>query len=109
MLKREEIVIQPIIHEKISEQLMKLEDEYHKIKNVDLTPENFKKIKMKDDMILYYFPTECPDYTKDIFVHVITSKSLDRYLLPEEKTLIIVKKDHKWTKEPIGFIYWSTV
>jgi len=75
-----------------------------KIRQEITNQEEFKKIKVPDNMTLYYFPGECPDYTKDIFIY-INSGGLDRYFVPEEKTLILVKKDHKWTSS-INFLYW---
>jgi hypothetical protein len=78
-----------------------------KIKHHIQNQEDFKKIKIPENMILYYFPGECPHYTKEIFLYV-TSEGLDKYFVPEEKTLILVKKDHKWTNEPNGFLFWQS-
>ena len=56
-------------------------------------------------MVLYYFPVECPDYAKNMLI-IVQEGNLDRYFVPEMETLIVVKKNHKWTKEP-SFIFWK--
>lgn len=67
--------------------------------------EDLKKIKIPENHVIYFFPEKCPDYKSDCFL-VNTVGGLDKYYLPEENYIIIIKKDHKWTKEP-NFIYWK--
>lgn len=56
--------------------------------------------------IAYYFPGPCPYYKLEYFLVDLTDEGLETYHVPEEGYLIIVKKDHKWTKEP-DFTYWK--
>lgn len=76
--------------------------------------------KMKIDKVVYYFPVKCPDYKMEYFLidtyenleeDTLSSPSsdkiiLEKYYVPEEGSMIIVKKDHKWSKYP-DFLYWK--
>jgi len=77
-----------------------------KINNFVISEEELKKIKVPENMMIYYFPGDCPHYTQDMFIHIV-SNGLDKYFVPETKSLILVKKDHKWTNEPKDFVFWS--
>jgi hypothetical protein len=67
--------------------------------------EDLRKIKIPEDHIAYYFPSECPSYKQEFFL-IDTEEGLEKYYVPEEKHMIIVKKDHRWTKEP-DFVHWK--
>ncbi len=69
--------------------------------------EDLKNIKLPDGHIGYYFFAECPSYKQEYFIVDLTEEGLDKYHVPEQGYLIIVKKDHKWTKEP-NFVYWRS-
>jgi hypothetical protein len=74
---------------------------------LELNEDDFKKIKAPDDSVLYYFPNKCPDYKQGFFL-VSIENNLEKYYVPEEHHLILIKKDHKWTKEPDNLIYWKS-
>jgi hypothetical protein len=69
---------------------------------------DFKKIrsqlKIPDDHIAYYFPDECPSYKLEFYI-IDIENGLEKYYVPEQNHLIVVSKDHRWTKEP-EFIFW---
>ena len=69
----------------------------------------FKKLKLQlkltDDYVAYYFPIKCPDYRLEIYLLEVEN-GLEKYYVPEEGHLIVIKKDHVWTKEP-DFLYWT--
>jgi hypothetical protein len=67
--------------------------------------EDLKKFNIPDGHIIYYFPDKCPDYKSEFFL-IDNENGLDKYYIPEEKHIILVKKDHRWTKQP-DFIYWK--
>ena len=67
--------------------------------------EDLKKIKIPDNHVIYYFPSKCPNYKEEFFL-TETDEGLDKYYVPEEGYVIIIKKDHKWTKDP-DFVYWK--
>ena len=74
--------------------------------NIKLNKEEFDKIKIPDNMVLYYFPEECPEYTKEMYMR-IKLETFEKYFIPEKHTLIIIEKDHKWINEPTGFALWQ--
>jgi hypothetical protein len=69
-----------------------------------LTKEDFGLLKIPDGKTLYYFPDECPDYTKGVY---LVSGNPERYYLPEKNKLILIDADHKWTKEYDGINTWK--
>jgi hypothetical protein len=87
---------------------------YTKKIQIDLQEDNFKNLKIPEDHVAYYFPTECPDYKLGFYIvdkeyrENNKGDDLERYYIPEEKHLIIVKKDHIWTKEP-NFTFWKNI
>jgi hypothetical protein len=78
---------------------------FKKIKIDIQTEDDFKKINIPDEHTLYYFPSICPDYKQGVFITSIEN-GLSKYYVPEENHLILVKKDHIWTKQP-DFNYWK--
>jgi len=75
---------------------------------IDIPNEEYlKNIKLPENHIAYYFFSKCPEYKQEYFLVDHTVKDLEKYHVPEQGHLIIVKKDHKWTKEP-NFEYWKT-
>ena len=58
-----------------------------------------------DNEVAYYFPEGCPSYKSEYYL-VDFNDNKENYHVPEDGYLIIVKKDHKWTKEP-NFLYWK--
>jgi len=81
-------------------------DTVKKIKINFQNEEDFKKFHIPDGHTGYYFPTTCPSYKLEYFI-VDKDEHLERYHVPEEGYLIIVKKEHLWTKEP-DFTYWRS-
>ncbi len=71
-----------------------------------LTFEEFKKISINPNMNLYYFHSDCPGYKEDILIST-KNNGLDKFYVPERNFLILVKKDHQWTKEPKGEYFWK--
>lgn len=65
-----------------------------------------EKIKVLEGSTFYYFPEVCPSYRSEYYLIDKNDKMLERYYLPEEKHLIIVGPDHKWTKPP-DFVHWK--
>jgi hypothetical protein len=84
-----------------------------KIKMVIQKEEEFKNIRIPDNHVAYYFYEECPDYKLGYFIVDKEKRTdeneegLERYHVPEQYHLIIVQKDHIWTKEP-NFKYWKS-
>lgn len=64
------------------------------------------QLGLPDDYIAYYFPVKCPDYKLEFYIMDI-EYGLEKYYVPEEGHLILVGKDHIWTKEP-DFVYWKS-
>jgi len=81
-----------------------LGNETKKIPYENLTREEFDDIIIPEDMVLYYFPEECPDFTKGIYISIIVN-DLEKYYIPENNNFLLVKKEHKWTKDP-NFVLW---
>lgn len=53
----------------------------------------------------YYFPEECPSYKLEYFL-IENNENNENYYVPEKGYMIIIKKEHTWTKEPT-FTYWK--
>ncbi len=68
--------------------------------------EDFKVLKIPENYVGYYFFDKCPEYKQEFFLIDLTEEGLEKYHIPEQGYLIIVKKEHKWTKEP-DFAYWK--
>ncbi len=91
--------------EKESDNSYELFENSKKVKTDIQKEEDLKKIKIPDNYIVYYFPVKCPDYKQEFFL-VSNEEGLEKYYLPEENHLILIKKEHKWTKDP-NFVYWK--
>jgi len=75
---------------------------------IDFTKEeDFKNVKLPDGHVGYYFFEECPSYKQEYFLIDFTDEGLEKYHVPEQGHLLVVKKDHKWSKEP-NFTYWKS-
>jgi hypothetical protein len=79
----------------------------HKIKTDIANEEDFKNIKLPDGYVGYYFFGECPSYKQEYFLIDLTDEGLEKYHVPQQGHLVIVKKDHWWSKEP-NFTYWKS-
>jgi len=66
---------------------------------------DFTVTKVDNELVAYYFPEGSPSYKSEYFL-IDTDDNKENYHVPEDGYLIIVKKDHKWTKDP-DFTYWK--
>jgi hypothetical protein len=83
-----------------------IEDNENKKIYIELSKEKFTSIEVPIDKMIYYFPEECPTYDKDIFIY-IEIEGLEKYFLPEKKSLILINKGHKWTNTLDTMIIWK--
>ena len=92
--------LKPIETEDIIDQGVKefLISDKRKLRDILLTQELFEKLEPPEGHVIYYFPEECPDYTKDILLIEDTEYG-NKYFLPEKNSLVKISKEHKWTKE----------
>jgi hypothetical protein len=61
----------------------------------------------KNGRVVYYFPEGCPNYKQGYFLVDTDDEGHENYHVPEDGYVIIVNKDHKWTKDPT-FSYWKS-
>ena len=60
---------------------------------------------------VYYFPEGCPNYKLGYFLVDTDNDGHENYHVPEDKHVIIINKEHRWTKdtrEIPNFNYWKT-
>jgi hypothetical protein len=74
--------------------------------NILLSNEEFDNIIVPEDMSLYYFPEECPSYKEDTFL-ITKENDLDKYYIPEKNYLVLLNKQHTWTKKPDKIVMWK--
>lgn len=101
------ISVNKIIDDKheIFQNILNCEENTYKV-FLDITKEEFDNIKISENKVLYYFPEVCPSYKEDIFLHTKIN-GLDKYYIPERKYLIVINKNHTWTKNPDKLVYWK--
>ena len=63
--------------------------------------------EQSNEYIAYYFPEGCPSYKLGYLLVDTNEEGRDNYYVPEDGYLIIVNKEHRWTKEP-SFKYWKS-
>lgn len=94
------------IVEKISMDLTKS----RKITNVSI--DDFYKIKdasieYKDDIVntltIFYFYSDCPHFTEDVLIRDIKQ---NYYYLPEKNSIIVIRGEYEWTKEPKDILFY---
>jgi len=71
--------------------------------------EEINKMIIPNEHVVYYFHSECPGYKEDILIiekDHIGNEEIENYYLPEEGYIIVVKKNHMWSKEP-DFKFWK--
>lgn len=71
-----------------------------------LNKDEFDGLVVPEGKSLYYFPEECPDYKEEIYLH-IKENDLDKYYIPEKNYLVLLNKQHSWTKKPDKIVMWK--
>ncbi len=74
--------------------------------NVVITKDKFDTLIIPENMNLYYFPDECPNYDMDIFLRV-EKDGAEKYYVPEKNSLLLIDKEHKWTNSFDKYIMWK--
>lgn len=94
------------IVEKINTDLTKS----RKITNASL--EDFYKLKDnrdsvpkldKDPLTIFYFYSDCPHFTEDVLIRDIKK---NYYYLPEKNSVIVIRGEYEWTKEPKDILFY---
>jgi len=94
-------------HQLYHEDNDKVENKTRKVKILIDKEDDLKGITIPSDYVVYYFPEKCPDYKSGYFL-IDLSNDLEKYYIPEDNHLIIINKNHIWTKEP-DFLYWKYI
>jgi hypothetical protein len=98
---------EPILDFKINRKIkinFSKEDEF-----ISFINDDFKKVnQLSNEYIAYYFPEGCPSYKSGYFLIDKNEEGQENYYVPEDGYLVIVNKDHQWTKEP-SFEYWTNI
>jgi len=80
--------------------------EVNKKLKVYIDQEQFNQVEIPECTVLYYFPEDCPTFKDDKFIKV-TKNGLENFYLPEKNCLLLIPKEHVWTKEPGLLKYWK--
>ncbi len=96
-------ILEPLIGTK--ETIIDIDSDVPKKIKVKLTKEEFDRIKIPENIAIFYFPEDCPDYTSEIYI--VSNILFERYFIPEKESLIIVEKDHKWTNDHKNIVMWQ--
>lgn len=79
--------------------------DYFKCEDTIQITENLESTKINNDQMAYYFPEDCPGYKEEYFLR---DNETDKYYVPQKNRIIVVSKNHTWTKQPT-FKYLSKV
>lgn len=79
---------------------------FEKVGKYKIDKDGLKNITVPENMIVYYFPEECPDYMSDILIEYELEEGFKKYFLPEKDHIIVViDGKHKWTKSDHSIPY----